>query len=77
MANLVLVALETGGVVQCTQLLTFPAFGSSPYLPTFYYVFFCLNVIKSKSGRRVNAVIDVRGCTPAGGKILPNSGRKS
>jgi hypothetical protein len=29
--------------------------------------------MKSNSGFRVNAVIDVRGCTPAGGKILPNS----
>jgi hypothetical protein len=73
----VLVAVETGGVVQCTRLLTFPAFGSSPYLPTFFYAFLCLYVIKSNSGRRVNAVIDVRGCTPAGGKIRPNAGRQS
>jgi len=70
-------SVETGGVVQCTQLLTFPAFGSSPYLPIFFYVFLCLYVIKSNSGRRVNAVIGVRGYTPAVGKILPNSGRQS
>jgi hypothetical protein len=77
MVNLVLIAVETGGVFQCTQPLTVPAFGSSLYLPIFSYVFCCLHGIKSNSGRRVNAVIVVSGYTPAVSKILPNSGRKA